>query len=280
MKNKLSFAVLTAFTGTLLALSPTASQAQDSASERLLPHRAVYALSMSQERADGIFSGASGGFEYEWADVCDGWAIRHEAEILFSMAEGAGVQMGWKVSTWEDKEGKSFRYNVRRFQGGQQTESVRGDATSELGVGGVANFSQPARTQIDLPDDVYFPTAHSLEMMGRLKAPGDSFFASLFDGSSEEEGLTDISAIAQRAVMELPEDMPADLPHRELFEGKTGLSVAIAYYLPSEPGAEPISEQQVVYYDNGIVTEVIFDFGDVVLEGVLVDLELLEDPGC
>ena len=286
MKNKhpilarcafvLSLAITSALAGWISF--PGVSRAQDNAGEAFLPHRAVYALQMRADRADGIFSGARGAFEYTWARACDGWDVTHEAEILFNMAEDADVQTGWRVSTWEAYEGDSFRYEIQGTADGRVTESVRGAARLRGGGGGggSADFAEPNKTRLRLPEGTYFPTDHSLEMMKRLEAPGDSFFAILFDGSSVEEGLTDISAIAQREVS----DPPENLPMPELFEGKTGLSVAIAYYLSGGSGAEPLSEQQVVFYDNGIVTELVFDFGEVALEGVLVDLELLDDPDC
>jgi len=48
---------------------------------------------------------ARGKLDFEWSDVCDGWAIRQRTRIFVTHADGSEVDFGWSLNTWESKDG-------------------------------------------------------------------------------------------------------------------------------------------------------------------------------
>src|SRR3546814_14041301 len=71
---------------------------------------------------------AAGRFEFEWSDVCDGWAVNQRFRIALLYEDGLSVSFGWRLSSWESKDGRRYRFFVRRFDGSGQAETVSGEA--------------------------------------------------------------------------------------------------------------------------------------------------------
>src|SRR3546814_5418455 len=99
-------------------------------SQGLVSHKAVYALSLGELRASSAVTEAAGRFEFEWSDVCDGWAVNQRFRLAVLYEDGLSVSYGWSLSSWESKDGGRYRFFIRRFDGSGESESVRGDRKS------------------------------------------------------------------------------------------------------------------------------------------------------
>src|SRR3546814_5943716 len=94
---------------------------------------------------------AAGRFEFEWSDVCDGWAVNQRFRIALLYEDGLSVSFGWSLSSWESKDGRRYRFFVRRFDGSGQAETVRGEAELDADGSGTAVFHGPERREVALP---------------------------------------------------------------------------------------------------------------------------------
>ena len=268
------FAAAAVMSGALLiALAATASAAIS-----LAPHRAVYDLEMSATRANSNVIAASGTMEYEWSDVCDGWALSHKAQIDLAYTNGRNLGFGWKLTSWEAKDGLSYRFYIRRFSNGEETERVRGGASLEAsGEGGTANFTLPEERSLDLPPGTLFPTGHTVDVLERFQESESVLWHTGFDGSGEN-GLFEISSISAGQVS-VGEDLPQGVDS-DLLEGLPSWTAFFAFFDTSEEESEPSHEQRLRVFPNGVVSEMNLDYGEFVLTGQLRELETLPTPEC
>src|SRR3546814_11700640 len=88
---------------------------------------------------------AAGRFEFEWSDVCDGWAVNQRFRIAMLYEDGLSVSFGWSLSSWESKDGRRSRFFVRRLDGSGQAETVRGEAELDADASGTAAIRSEER---------------------------------------------------------------------------------------------------------------------------------------
>src|SRR3546814_10537153 len=71
--------LLLVLTGACCVTGPAAAAMLGS--QGLVSHKAVYALSLGELRASSAVTEAAGRFEFEWSDVCDGWAVNQRFRL-------------------------------------------------------------------------------------------------------------------------------------------------------------------------------------------------------
>ncbi|MEQ8356680.1 MAG: DUF1849 family protein [Kiloniellaceae bacterium] len=269
--RRISSALLVAFTVCCGAAVSAAAAAQ----EVLLPHKAVYALSLGSLKSSSPVVEAAGRFEFEWKNVCDGWAVSQKFRIALLYEDGISVTFGWSLSSWEAKDGSRYRFFIRRFDGSGQNESLRGEAKIEADGSGRAVFREPEGREVDLPKGTLFPTAHSLHVLEQAKAGAAPIWTLVFDGSGEE-GLFGVSAALSRR-------LGAETPPRlesPLIAGVPSWRVNLAFFGAGAESVEPEQEQGLRLFANGVVDEMRLDYGDFVLDADLTELAALPSPEC
>lgn len=245
------------------------------AGERLVPHRAVYALSLGELRLSSAVAEAAGRFEFEWSDVCDGWAVNQRFRIVLLYEDGLSVSFGWSLSSWESKDGRRYRFFIRRFDAGGQVESVRGEAELGADGSGKAVFHEPEGREIALPAGTLFPTHHTRHVLERAEVGEAPVWTQVFDGSGDQ-GPFGVSAVLSRR---LPAGAPVQLDS-PLLEGVPSWHVGLAFYGPDLGELEPEQEQNLRLFANGVVDEMRLDYGEFVLDADLAALSPLPRPSC
>ncbi|MEE8506715.1 MAG: DUF1849 family protein [Kiloniellales bacterium] len=262
--------IVLAVAGTLAGPAPAG------AAPAFAPHRAVYELTLGQTRANGTMSQARGTLEFEWADVCTGWTVSQRTQVRMATTEGQVIDFGWTLSALEAKDGLGYRFFIRRFNADGSTENLRGEARLRgPGQGGLATFSSPEGREIALPKGTLFPTAHSLLLM-RAAGEGDMpLWRTVFDGSGDE-GLFGVNAAVSQTIA--PDDaVGIDSP---LIRGQKSWRLHLAYFGMDETVSEPQHEQNLRLFANGVVDELLLDYGDFALVARLQSLDALPELEC
>jgi hypothetical protein len=254
---------------------PAAAAAGGPEVEAALPHKAVYSLSLGEMRSSSLVVEATGRFEFEWTDVCDGWAINQRFRIAFLYEDGLTVSYGWSLSSWEAKDGKRYRFFIRRFDASGESESVRGVAELGADGSGRATYSEPEARVIELPAGTLFPTGHTAHVLESAATGSAPVWTLVFDGSGDE-GLMGVSAALSP---QLPPGSPTQFVS-PLLRDQASWQVNMAFYQPDAANAEPEQEQILRLFANGVVDEMRLDYGDFVLNADLADLTALPQPNC
>src|SRR5690348_5612712 len=69
-----------------VGLVPAAAGAAD-----IMPHRALYTMSLSRAGGDAGVTGASGTMAYQWGEVCDGWTVEQRYRLKMAYSESEDV---------------------------------------------------------------------------------------------------------------------------------------------------------------------------------------------
>jgi hypothetical protein len=241
-----------------------------------LPHRAVYDLRLVKSRNGGAMLQARGKLEFEWADVCTAWTISQRTRVRMQTSEGRFFEFGWSLNALESRDGRRYRFFIRRINPDGSDEEVSGEARFDAaGKSGTAAFEAPEARQVRLAKGTLFPTAHSLLLIEAAAKGELPLWRTVFDGSGDD-GRFGINVV-------LGEALAADAPKRfdsPLLRDQVSWSLRLAYFSMDETVSEPEHEQALRLYANGVVDEMLLDYGDFVLRADLSLLEALPEIAC
>ena len=257
-----------------VALAGTAVAAPGA--QAMVPHRAVYDLSLAKVRSTQAANAISGRFEFTWRDVCDGWSVDYKARMRVSFGERGTRQTAWQYSAWERDDGERFRFFTRRSAGGDSAERREGTARITPGEGGTATFERPEQRTVQLPADTMFPKAHSEAILDRARAGETFFWRHVFDGTGDGDGLFGVNAVVIRELA-ANEALPIDHP---LVRDQRSWRVQLAYFPSGQQKSTPESEQVTRLFANGVAGSIEIDYGDFVVVAELAELEELEPESC
>src|SRR5947209_3282393 len=108
----------------------------------IVPHRALYTMSLGRATGDAGVTGASGTMAYQWGEACDGWTVEQRYRLKMGYSEQADVDIASNFVTWESKDGLRYRFNQKETRNGEGGEGVHGEAhldrAGKRGAGGFA----------------------------------------------------------------------------------------------------------------------------------------------
>ncbi len=259
------------------AVMALASVGALAAAPSLLSHRAVYDLSLGRASGgEGSIVRAEGKLEFEWADACTGWTVNQRTRVRLYTVEGEVFDFGWVLSALETHDGRRYRFFLRRLNADGSSEQVRGEARLEgPGEKGLATFSEPEAREVPLPKGTLFPTGHTLLIIEAARQGELPLWLTVFDGSGDE-GLFGVNTALSRS---LPAEVPPSFKS-PLLQGQESWRVHLAYFGMDETVAAPEHEQALRLYANGVVDEMLLDYGDFALTAELGVLEALPKLEC
>ena len=128
-------------------LSLSAIGVQDARSVELSAHRALYEITLESVRNGSEITDLRGRMMLEWADACDGWTVNQKVRMVLSHIGGPPLNNEFSFSSFEAKEGESFRFSMRSSSDGRPYEEYVGTATRgpnrESKSGGYVKFTSP-----------------------------------------------------------------------------------------------------------------------------------------
>jgi hypothetical protein len=262
---------LASFLLCILLTTPAFAGASDYAS-----HRAIYEMKMSRSTSGSEVIDVRGTMTYEWQDACDGWTTTQESQMKFFYQDGKTVDLGWKLNSWESKDGLRYRFFVDNTTDGKPTSEYKGDAKLDgADKGGTAQFTSPKSESIKLPAGTLFPTGHTITLLNHLKVGDRLLYATVFDGT-DDGGPFDISAVLAAT----PEPDPALATLSPLLAKGPVYRVGLAFFAPGGKQSTPEHEQTLSVYANGIVSRISLNYGSFSVDGVLMKVEGLPAGGC
>ncbi len=243
-------------------VSPTATAVAE-----LQAHRAFYRLALSEGHASSGVTDAMGGLVVEYQPDCEGWQSRQRLGFVADTEEGSNFSYDVISTNWESHDHKHLRFTIEYYQGDEKLEEYRGEASVTESNGGIAEFEVPETEQLTLPAGTEFPTAHVKTLIDAAEA-GEFFVArDIFTGSGPDPLMT-VTAVIGKEVKATDDRV-------------RGWPVRLAFFSTEENGDEvPVTEIGYFLGSDGVLDDVIIDYGDFVLEGQRARLERLDYPDC
>ncbi|MDX2028590.1 MAG: cell envelope integrity EipB family protein [Alphaproteobacteria bacterium] len=244
----------------------------------IMPHRAIYDLSLASAKNGSNIIDVSGQMLFEWRDVCDGWAVQQHLRLHFSYAEGDTSNVTSTQLSWESKDGKRYNFNIRRVSDGKETDRYVGKAVMKEN-GGVATYTAPEAKELKLPPGTLFPTAHTESILQKATTGEKLFTRRVFDGS-DEEGSNDISAfISNQEAHWQKTELDQKLVSKPILS-YPDWPVRLAFFKITSETGEPDYEMNLSLLANGVARKMNIDYGDFSVNGTLVEIEPMPTSGC
>jgi hypothetical protein len=240
-------------------------------------HRASYTLSLGSARSNSGIATIEGAMFIEWQEVCDGWTISQRMKFQMVDSDGERLENDISFSSWEAKDGLSYRFTLRSSRDGEVSEQLRGRAQLDgVGKGGKAFFTEPEGLDIDLPAGTIFPTEHTLELIRSAQANERQINRTVFDGATQD-GALEINAIMGPTLPVRPDTGGKINP--ELGQ-RPGWRTRMAFFKADAAGGAPEYETSLVLHENGVGRDYTFEYPEFAIKSRLDLLEKLPKPQC
>ncbi len=242
----------------------------------LVPHRAIYSMTLGSVGGSRGPTSIRGVMSYEFQSRCDAWTV--ETTIFLKIRFGGlkEVESVRKIITWEGKDGLTFRFRSSETHGGETVDEIKGVAALDgIGQAGVVEYVKPKSFKVNLPKGTLFPTGHIKTIISTSMSGGNFVGRHLFDGASLDGPYMVSAFIKKRANQKSPAN-PATRERQDL----APWSARLAYFQADSRDQTPEFEMGVRYRENGIVEELIQDFGAYTIVAQLDQLELIPSKRC
>ena len=248
----------------------------------LAPHRAVYDLKLARASGKRAVEMVRGRILYDFAgSACEGYALQFRQVSEINSGEGKVALSDLQATTWEEGEGKSFRFNSQNRVNERVVDSVEGNA-GRGGAGIAVTLSKPKQKNFDLDAKVAFPTEHMRRIIEAALAGKTLLELPVYDGSETGEKVFSTLAVIGREIA--PDEKKPD----DAAAGKAALAglrrwpVNISYFEQGGNGGEqtPVYSIGFELYENGISRALVLDYGDFVVSGVMSQLDLKDPAAC
>jgi hypothetical protein len=165
----------------VLAQAPAAVKVQ------LVPHRAVYDLSLDNAAAGANVTDIRGRLVFDFSgSPCKGYNLNTRLVTAIVDREGKASLTDIRSESWEQADGSRFRFNTSQYLNNQQSEATKGEATREAHERSViVRLQKPAKSRLALPGAVMFPTQHSLAILDAAAEGDRRVQANIYDGSEK-----------------------------------------------------------------------------------------------
>jgi len=228
---------------------------------------AYYSLTLAKVRTHDV-TGATGAMRFSVVDGCSGWGTTQHMTLLIRNADGSLNKTVTDYMTWETKDSKTLTFTLQeRDDDGKLVIDDAGTAThtGADGTGSIA-YTTPKGRIINLPPGTLFPMAHTAALLAAGTAGKKFISVPLFDGTTDEGAQSTSGAI-------LGQNQPAQNQFPELAK-LASTDVDIAFYDRKNKDENPNFRSQMRYYEDGVATGIMLDFGDFVMRGTLEKLTI------
>lgn len=246
----------------------------DARAAELVPHRAIYSLSLGETSAPGRFLGVGGAVKTALEKTCDAWITAEQINMQVTTREGGRLSQNLMYTGWESLDGRRYRFVAYSNTNGEK-KKFKGTARSDPKAAGEAVYSQPKKIIMKLPPGTRFYLGLTSWLIDQAKAGKSRAETVIFDGTDEEG--------PQRAIVFIvPLNKPAAGAKNKLgpLLDRPGWTMRIAFYPLGGRAAEPDYEVQAVVLDNGVTPKLDLVFATFTAVQTLEKIEALEQPKC
>lgn len=249
----------------------------------LAPHRAVYEMTLANTRGGTGVTAVSGRMVYELTgSVCEGYTQNMRFVTQLTNQGGTSMITDLRSSSWEEGNGRRFRFNSTQLRDEKPTEATAGDAARANADDVKVELTKPAKKGLSLSARVYFPAQHSIALLEAAKAGKASFRADLYDGSEKGEKVYDtVSMIGRLRPAGGNKRLPA-VSNAEVLDQLEAWPVSIGYFEPGsdKTDAVPVYELTFLFFENGVSRNLFIDYGEFAIRGVLKEIVFHTPSKC
>src|SRR3954453_23168640 len=229
--------------GAMVAAHNVARAQGPGASVNLAPHIAIYDLKLTSSRGKRSLESVRGRIVYDFSgSACEGYVLNFRQVTELDSGEGKVALSDLRTATWEEAEGKSFRFKSQNYMDSKQIGDVDGRADRSKSSTVAVKLSKPEDKKFEA-GKVVFPTEHMRLLIEAAQAGKTLLEVAVYDGSESGEKIYQSLSVLGRRIE------PDRKPDSDAAGGKDSLSglarwpVTISYFDKSKQTEDQPSEQ-------------------------------------
>lgn len=281
---KLSRTVLTTIATIALGAGLAGGPAQ-AAGPGFLSHQALYELSLVKSRGANAVNAARGRILYNFSgSVCEGYTSEFRQVSELNSGEGKQTLSDLRSTSWEDGEGKSYRFKIDTRMNEMESPPVDGMA-ERVGDHITVKLKQPVAKTFNLEGNVVFPTEQIHKIIDAARAGKSVLELTVYDGSDNGEKVYNtLSVIGQPIAGDRGIAAPDPSTANDQMKTLTRWPVTVSYYDRDAQAGD--GEQTPVYamsfelFENGVSRALVLDYNDFVISGALGKFDAKDSKPC
>ncbi len=213
--------------------------------------------------------------------ACDGYTVNYRIANRFQDPTSGSKLVDTQLNVFEAADGTQFDVEEHQLAGTDdapaQRLSVKRPQSGGVGQGQI--ISPDAQT-FTLAADVLFPSALEIKLLHEAEQGISRDSSLVFDGSDGKKVLKAITFIGKKRA---PGSFAIDVSNIELkpLAGLASWAMSTSYYATDDTNSDTADYQASFnMYENGVSSELLFDYGSYALKGKLTKLELLKPAPC
>src|SRR6201995_2507800 len=258
----------------VLAMAAVRCGPTKAAGGAFLPHQALYELSLVKSRGSNPVNSARGRILYNFSgSACEGYTSEFRQVSELEIGEGKMMLSDLRSSSWEDGEGKSYRFKIDARTNDNDPHPVDGIA-ERTGDKITVKRKQPEAKTFPLDGSTVFPTEQIQRIIAAAREGKPLLELTVYDGSDNGEKVYNtLSVIGQPIPGTKEGQSPDPSTSNEQMKALTRWPVTVSYY--DRDAKKKDGEQTPVYamsfelYENGVSRKLVLDYNDFVIAGAL-----------
>jgi hypothetical protein len=247
----------------------------------LAVHRAVYDLRLGQIRGKATAVAARGRILYNFSgSACEGYALEFRQVAELDNGEGRVTLSDLRSTTWEEGEGKSYRFTSENYLNQRLVDTVDGKAERNTGMVAVA-LTKPKEHKLDLDATIVFPTEHVRRIVTAAREGKTILEMPIYDGSESGQKVYNTLTVIGReiAAEKVPSDAAAG---QKALAGMKRWPVTVSYFDRAAKSGEQLPVYSISFelYENGVSRALVLDYNDFSIAGELTTLEIKDSKPC
>lgn len=275
--------LLVAASGLSLALLGPALAEAVKSPVQLVPHRAVYDLSLLRAGGSNSVENARGRIAMEFGgDACEGYTLKYRQVTVLNSGETGSNTLDIQTATYETGDGRSMHFRSTSFRQGMIKDGeVDGDAKitpqGKLNV----DLKEPKKTAFEASGETVFPTEHLKRLIEAGRRGDSTLSVKVYDGSNKGDKVYETLGLIGRRIE--PGAAAASLDDAARSEKLASVArwpVTISYFEEGNADRIPVYTISFELYENGISRALKLDYGDFALKGDLKSLDVQSPTSC
>jgi hypothetical protein len=262
----------------------TGSRADAGASSPFLPHQALYDLALVKSRGSSVDS-ARGRILYTFTgSACEGYTSEFRQVSELQSGEDKVTLSDLRSTSWEDADGKSYRFKIDSRMNDTDSNPVDGVA-ERTGDHVTVKLKQPQAKTFTLDGSTVFPTQQIQRIIEAARAGKSVLELTVYDGSDNGEKVYNtLSVIGQPIPGDRTIATPDPSTTSEVMKSLTRWPVTVSYYdrdtKPTDGEQTPAYAMSFELYENGVSRSLLLDYNDFVVSGVLGKFDVKDSKPC
>src|SRR5665213_948895 len=262
-----------------------AGPAAAAATAAFLPHQAIYELSLVKTRGSASIDSARGRILYNFSgSACEGYTSEFRQVSELNSGEGKATLSDLRSTSWEDADGKSYRFKIDSRMNDTNSNPVDGVA-ERSGDHITVKLKQPEAKTFELDGSTVFPTEQIRRIIAAAKEGKSLLELAVYDGSDNGEKVYNtLTVIGQPIPGDRTIVSPDPSTTSDAMKSLTRWPVTVSYYdrdAKSNAGEQtPVYAMSFELFENGVSRALVLDYNDFVISGALGKFDVKDSKPC